>query len=248
MPILFPATGLLDDFNRTDATGNINTAGHDWVRIVSSATLGFMQLTNRSPSDTPIDSVDGTAGANSNAAACRDVGRVYDSEVWATITALPVGSGAPQQQGVMLRMHDGGDTTASTFFQASSRYSGYTFRHRNDGNTEIFRLDSANAYGGDLQLATVGSIPWAVGDKIGLSIIGATLRGYRYDVGVGSWNQTPILTATDTVALAAGYPGLLQYSDAAAFGDIGGGTRVQAARLSFDYVQLPSNRTMVVVT
>ena len=84
------------------------------------------------------------------------------------------------------------------------------------------------------------SVAISAGDKVGLSVIGTTLSGYRYTAG--SWNQTPIVTTTDATYALAGKIGFEFDDTTGRMDDFGGGTYIAPAAASGPVLQTPLRR------
>jgi hypothetical protein len=66
----------------------------------------------------------------------------------------------------------------------------------------VYRIDSSTAFAG---LLTIPSLEWAIGDKLGIEMVGSLLTIYRMPSG-GSWGA--IGSVTDTTYTGAGRIGL----------------------------------------
>lgn len=114
-----------------------------------------------------------------------------NQEAWVTITnkgTADVGDGI----GVCLR-------------HALGSANGYWFRTINLSGLDSFSIRK-EVSGVFTTLASTSGPEVSVGDKIGASSAGSTLKLYLFQSSVGSWNQTPILTVSNEPTFTgAGY-------------------------------------------
>lgn len=75
-------------------------------------------------------------------------------------------------------------------------------------------------------LGPVISTPWKAGDKLGVSVIGSTIRAYRYPSGGSAWEL--IGTRSDATFAASGYFAVWRSGGTARLDDFGGGTVIVA--------------------
>lgn len=198
----FPTTSVLDDFNRGDnvSLGSDWTegdlGGSDEMRIVSNAVVG--------------DNPNTTSSARWTASTFGP-----DSECFATLVDRPNDTG--DRMTLIVRATDAGDAT----------WEGYTLDLRPqsadaDHQYIIGRIDN----GSRTELGARVDVTFNEGDKMGLEVIGSTIKGYRFN-GT-SWSEE--ISRTDSNHTGSGNIGMkFEYDSvqtAPEVDDFGGGTVV----------------------
>lgn len=147
--MVFPTTGLLDDFNRADEgpppSASWSNIGTDGIQVISNEVGSNGSGFRRSVFDT-------TFGP--------------DCEVFVTITVKP---GAPQGFAIYLRNKETGDTAT---------WDGYKLQLQDQSGTdkwEIYRIDN----GAKTKLGSTLTLEFNVSDRFGLEAIGSTLKAYH---------------------------------------------------------------------
>jgi hypothetical protein len=132
-----------------------------------------------------------------------------NQEAWATVATKDPGSF--NQAGVFLR----GDGSTS---------NGYFFIYSDQSGTDQYRIYK-RASGTDTQLgsSTVGP-ELTAGDKIGANAVGSTLSLFLFSSR--AWNQTPLVTLTDSTYTGAGRIGIFGSGTVVALTNFGGGSIV----------------------
>lgn len=198
----FPTvTDLLDNFNR--------------------ANEGPPPSANWSTTDSPGLSVvgnqaaPGASGGNATAWDATTFGP--DSEAYATVA---VSQAVDEYMGLEARLAD--IITPGT----RDGYGVYVVRRSGTDQWECYRLDNQIF---TLLGATVTGPDVDPGDKIGIEIIGTTIKGYHFDGA--TW--TEVLSRTDSTYTAAGFIGLHADGTVARWDDFHGGTVVEDEKQSY---------------
>lgn len=175
----FPTTSLLDDFNRGDSS----SLGSNWTEGDCEPDtpdgIGFQISSNTAKNSGGI-----SASARWNVSTFG-----ADSEVYTTMNNVPTGDG------------DRFMIYARIVQPGSSTFDGYALCLRLTVAQLQFRLIRWDD-GSRTDIATQ-AVTFNAGDKMGLEIIGSTLKGYRYNGS--TWSQE--ITTTDSNHTAAGYLG-----------------------------------------
>jgi len=196
----FPTTSLLDNFNRANGA-----LGSNW-------TAGTITGETGAPTIVSNTAQGGTSGS-SLSANWNVTSFGPDSEVYATVTSK-ITSGLSSGMQLRARYNAGSKNTYTVYAEADTGTDTWT----------LFKV-SNSAYS---QLGATFSQEFAVGDAIGLSVVGTTLTAY-YKASGGSW--TALTTRTDSTFSAAGLIGMELEPGSGTFGswdDFGGGTVVTA--------------------
>ena len=208
----FPTTGLIDDFLRS----NSPTLGLSWVEgdCEPDEPAGdyFAIASNTASNDSGISS------------SARWNGATYgpDCEVYATMSSVPVLDG--DRFMLYARIVQPGNDT----------FDGYALCLRLTGAQLEFRLIRWDN-GVRTDIATQ-AVTFVAGNKMGLEIIGSTLKGYRFNGSV--WSQE--ITVVDANHGAAGYLG---FGDSLGDGpmtidDFSGGTVAAAGVTTYPVVEI----------
>jgi hypothetical protein len=213
----FPVSGVLDDFNRADAS----VLGSNWS-LASDFGLG-------GPDNQGISSNQLYHIGNQYVNYCIMRWNVSsfgpDMEAYLTINSKPTGSS--------------GDPTSliARMIVAASQVSGYTVDADYEDNLiKIFRED--NNVGTQLGASIAQTI--SAGDRFGIECIGTTISAY-YKVGAGSW--TNIGSRTDATYASAGYIGFYlagneDNSHNGKWDDLGGGTIAAAVARTQSFMMM----------
>lgn len=199
----FPTTSVLDDFNR----GNVNPPSANWDYHINSGFSGrptLAVISNQCGLDTP------------------NFGSGYwdastfgpDTEIYVTLAVLP---GTNVDTFLDVRIQGPG-----TGGSAPSTADGYSVAFVNKATDELQfnRVDNA-VYTQLGPTQTPGNL--VAGDKIGVEMIGFTIKAYRHDGA--SWAQYGT-SETDSTYSSAGYIGGGFGDEIGRWEDFGGGTVV----------------------
>lgn len=197
----FPTTGLIDNFDRADAT----TLGANWTTFITVFTGARSHdiVTNE------CKAVD--VGAQQDYYNVATYGP--DCEAYITVRAV---ASANEGFGLFLRLVNIGSGATDGYLLKAIKQTG-------TDTWEIYRIDNAAT---TLLGATVTGPEFAVGDQIGFEAIGSTLKGY-HKPAAGSW--TEVLARTDATYSAAGRIGIQSDDQPAVLDDFSGGTVVSSS-------------------
>lgn len=199
----FPTTGILDDFNRADAT----PASANWDYHLNSTFWGC-------PPISVISNQGGLATSNYGDSYWAAATFGPDVEVYATVAALP-GSGTDQFLEFRIQSPGTGGTAP-----ADGDSYGVSFKNTAPDELMFYRCDNSS-YTQLGATQTPGNL--SVGDKIGVEMIGDTIQAYRYTGGAWAAYGSP---ETDSTYTVAGYIGGGFGDYIGRWDDFGGGTVV----------------------
>lgn len=186
----FPSTSVLDAFTRSDEA----PIASGWAGPTRPSRGLLKVISNQLAQYTVV---------GSTAHAYKTASYAADQEVWATVATLPASSGGIS---VLGRIQNPNTATLSA----------YQFSYHVGTGWRCFVI-SDDGY--DQLGSTIASPAMSAGDKIGMEIIGTTIRGLHYTGGV--WNQ--IMSNTDSVVSGAGSLGIEMTDTTARMDDFGGG-------------------------
>lgn len=198
----FPTTAVLDNFDRAN-TGPPPSAS--WG-LLATGFGGIQVISNQASTDSAASGVE--CGAYYNVAQYGP-----DVEAWITILNVPAGDSSASR-GLEARLSSPG----------GGARNGYHLDWSQDGTMAWYKLVS----GGYTQIGTGTTTTMTAGYKLGIELIGTSLKAYVHN-GT-SWSN--VLTVTDSTYTGSGYIGLHCYKATTAaltFDDFGGGTVVTAA-------------------
>lgn len=200
----FPTTGILDDFNRANASD----LGADWTPNPfnnsgdKSFSINSQQLISPHAEAFSAEWYHATTYGP-------------DVEVYITALTRPSGSFSSVRLDARLAQPSASSGTADS-------YRLRVMAANTDGDWLLLRVDNTV----ETQLGSTVSQAWADGAAIGLEIIGSTLKGYLKPAA-GSWTEV-ISNSGDTTYQLAGLLALHQNDNgpSAVLDDFGGGTVV----------------------
>ena len=108
---------------------------------------------------------------------------------------------------------------------SESTFDGYGLNIDIHPNPDTWTIEEV-LNGGTTSIGS-GTSNLANGDKVGLEVIGSTLKAYKYTSG--AWNSTAIVSVSDTTYGSAGYIGIGVKDNNFYVDDFGGGTVVTAS-------------------
>lgn len=201
----FPTTGIIDDFNRADE-GPLSNGGK-WTNQIRSGDDNLRVDTNQCATIAGGISQQGSAWWNNATFG-------PDCECYTTLPVLPTGG---SRATVLARLANPGGGACD----------GYLALMRPTGQTTqgIYRYDNDVA----TLLGASVTPTWTAGDKLGIEIIGSTIRMMQYTSG--AWSE--LASRTDTTYSAAGYIGIDSGVADTRFDDFSGGTVVSGTATLF---------------
>jgi hypothetical protein len=203
----FPTTPVLEDFaTANDPLSNSASWGAKWIGAAVFSELRAVSGEARRA----IGETDWWCSSYWDASTFGP-----DTEVYATVSTLV----STRSYAVGARITTPGlSTTDGYLFQRTQVPDWRVYRMDDDSWTQLGATESSATY------------PLASGDKMGLEVIGSTIRGLRY--ASGAWSQ--VASRTDSTYTGAGYIGAAigaGDSATAAIDDFGGGTIQQLIAL-----------------